>query len=384
MRPTIGFTIVAIAVLAALLLAACEGAPTATPTATPAPTPTATATTVPTPTPTAVPSATPTIPLPTPRPTSTTYVHVEPNDPCGPSQQGYYGPLHEGFLHWNEDGSYLVFDQGDTLWTLGIVDGSMRKLIDTDPDADYDPRSPEYRDALYGFYADVSPDGFQIVYSSCEFLLYMPRGSQYTEGYELVMINVDGTGKTRLTDNHYLDHYPVWSPDGRHIVLVRYERFERLGVSFYPDNPDDRIEVRLAIRSSDGTEMLLLPTNNVALYPPAWSPDGQTIAYISDEGEWDPELVVWTIGLDDAEPVRIGSAISPPTWSPDGEELAFASVEGSEIVVYAAKPDGRSAAGYGVTSANMVRLTGPPTGRRYWSLQMRHSSHARTAARISH
>ena len=274
----------------------------------------------------------------------------EPGDPCGPSIRGYWGPLHEGFLHWTGDGSHLVFDQADTLWTLDVVVGSMRMIVDTD--ANSDAQSPEDRGTLYGFYADVSPDGSQIVYSSCEFELWMPRGTQYTDGYELVMMNIDGTGKTKLTGNNNLDHYPVWSPDGRHIVFVRYRG--GLGPEEYSINPDERIHVQLAIRPSGehGPGTPLATTNNVALYPPVWSPDGQTIAYMVDEGEWDPELAVWTIGANGAEPVRIGrvqirigrvqigNAVSPPTWSPDGEELAFVTANGSEVVVYAARPDG--------------------------------------------
>ena len=343
MRQSIGFTIVAIAVLAALLLASCEEepTPTAAPMATSAPTPVATA--LPTPTATSAPTPTPLPPLPTLMPTPTPYVHEEPADPCGPHWRGYGGPMHEGFLHWAGGGSHLVFDQADTLWTLEIKDGSMREIVDAD--ATHEARTPTDTDSLanflYGFYADVSPDGSQIVYSTCEFLLNKGLSNQHSEGYELVTINVDGTEKTRLTDNHHLDHYPVWSPDGRHIVFVKYERFERLGLSFYPDYPDDRIGVRLATRSNEGPGIPWLPTRNVALYPPAWSPDGQTMAYMVNEGDVDDhELVVWTIGLGDAEPVRIGSAVSAPTWSPDGEELAFVSVKGSEVFVYAAKPDG--------------------------------------------
>ena len=308
----------ALLALLAISMSACNEAlpmPTASPTEAPTPMPTATPTAKPTPSPT------PTLNVTDLAGTDTEY------DPCGLYLLGYYGPLHEGFLHWTGDGSHLVFDQYETLWVLNIEGDSLLTVADTN-------RNDM---SMYGFYADVSPDGSQIVYSSCEFLLDSPQGSRYTEGYELVMINIDGTGKTRLTNNRHLDHYPAWSPDGEHIAFVKHEGYEP---AFYPQIHERRKQVRLATRSSERPGIPLLPTNDVALYPPVWSPDSQTLAYIVNEGDYTPELVVWTVAVFDRMKRRIGETISPPTWSPDGEELAYVSVEGEEVVVYAAGPDG--------------------------------------------
>jgi Tol biopolymer transport system component len=44
------------------------------------------------------------------------------------------------------------------------------------------------------------------------------RGSnRFTEIY---VMNADGTGQTRLTDNDVRDHYPSWSPDGTKIAFA--------------------------------------------------------------------------------------------------------------------------------------------------------------------
>lgn len=297
-------------VLAAASMLACEEAPTATtePTATTAPTPTVT---------------------PEPTENGKPWQH----DPCGPDTYGgsYSGPQHEGFLHWTGDGSHLVFDLKDKLTTVDIENGTYLTIADADADT---------YNSLYGFYADVSPDGSKIVYSSCEFLLDKQSDDRLTEGYELVMINVDGTEKTRLTRINRLDHYPVWSPDGQMIAFIT--RVSGNDPDFYPHSPDSQNSVRLATLNVEENSVKVLASSRVAPYPPVWSPDSQRLAFIAIEGEdpWNPEFGIWTVGLDDREPIRIADAISLPTWSPDGEELAYVIVREEEMVVYASNPDG--------------------------------------------
>ncbi len=37
--------------------------------------------------------------------------------------------------------------------------------------------------------------------------------------YEIYVMNADGSGQTRLTDNEALEWFPTWSPDGRRIAF---------------------------------------------------------------------------------------------------------------------------------------------------------------------
>ena len=92
---------------------------------------------------------------------------------------------------------------------------------------------------LYGFHADMSPDGRRVVYSTCEFperdVRYAVDREDYH--YDIAVINLDGTEQQRLTENTYLDHYPVWSPDGSRIAFIanppRKDYFYEEGARLY-------------------------------------------------------------------------------------------------------------------------------------------------------
>ena len=128
------------------------------------------------------------------------------DNPCGYVEvRAIYGDLYEHFLHWVPDGSRLVFDIDDTIWTLDIEGARLLQVADTVPTTIATPM------AYFGHYADVSPDGSRIVYSTCEYPL---------DGYEIATVRVDGTDQRRLTKDGHFDHYPVWSPDGKQISTL--------------------------------------------------------------------------------------------------------------------------------------------------------------------
>jgi len=111
-----------------------------------------------------------------------------------------------------------------------------------------------------------SPDGKQIVFTG------------YDGGLsDLFIVNADGSGLRRLTNDKYADLHPVWSPDGRTIAFATDRgpvtdfstlRIGNMRIATY-DVASGRIEVLPGMDQG----------KNVS---PQWSPDGQELAFVSD------------------------------------------------------------------------------------------------------
>ena len=272
-------------------------------------------------------------------------VVIEPADPCGPHEFGYYGDygdLHEHFIHWTEGGTHLVFDHDDLILVLDIAGAQLREVADVDADYHGSGLYDAYR-FVYGFYADVSSDGSRVVYSTCEYMPNEPDpdSGKYSEGYEIAVMNIDGTGRKRLTKNEHFDHYPVWSPDGTQVAIIAFAYTGSIVYESYPEGSANAL-MKLVIMSADIPEgQTLYSTSRVALYPPVWSPNGQRLAFIANEGEVMPyNRILYTVRSDGSELNRIGETTAVPTWSPGGQELAFANSDDEEAAIYVVRPDG--------------------------------------------
>ena len=160
---------------------------------------------------------------------------------------------------------------------------------------------------------------------------------------EVYTINVDGSGEKGLTDSPGLDAFPAWSPDGEKIAYVT-------GVI----DGNETIHVM----NTDGSGRKRLAEGNW----PSWSPDGERIVYTVYSADEKGRLVVMNAdgsGQRDLEPsvlqrlLALDGADEELAWSPDGEKIAFASEVDGEI--YAMHSDG----------SGRNRLTGIP-GYDHW------------------
>jgi Tol biopolymer transport system component len=150
--------------------------------------------------------------------------------------------------------------------------------------------------------ATWSPDGQTLAYTD-----------SVLRQVDIFTIRLDGTGKTRLTNNGLQEVYLDWSPDGSRIAFGEVLN-DVWTIGF------------------DGSPPTRLTTNTNFDFAPRWSPDGTKIAFVSDRDADHPNCSgscnreIYVMNADGSSQTRV--TVDPardefPAWSPDGTKIAF-------------------------------------------------------------
>jgi TolB protein len=82
-------------------------------------------------------------------------------------------------------------------------------------------------------------------------------------------------------------------------------------------------DYRLIVADADGENPHVVMQSNEPLMSPAWSPDGQSLAYVSFEARL-PSVYVQTLKTGERRRVSARAGVNQaPAWSPDGKKLAL-------------------------------------------------------------
>jgi Tol biopolymer transport system component len=181
--------------------------------------------------------------------------------------------------------------------------------------------------------------------------------------FHIYVMNVDGTGVTRLTDGPFADLDPVWSfdssriafdstrddPDPTHCGQPGHSNCVR---NIYVMNTDGS-NITLLTKTASGTPATPVPSA-VSNFHPNWSPDDAHIAFVSSRDDPHPDTCgqagqspcvtqIYAMKYDGTAVTRLtvdSAQDEHPAWSPDGSHIAFHSNRSGRFQIYTMNADG--------------------------------------------
>ena len=169
-----------------------------------------------------------------------------------------------------------------------------------------------------------SPDGKRIAFSG-------NKGGLT----DLYIVDVDGKNLLQLTSDVYGDQQPHWSPDGRTIAFAT-DRGE-----------DTRLELlqfahwRVALLDIESGAVSVLPNQKGLNTNPQWSPDGKSVAFVSDRTGIANVFLYETESREYYQLTNVAGAISAITeyspsisWARGADRLAFTYFDNGEYTIW--------------------------------------------------
>lgn len=202
-----------------------------------------------------------------------------------------FSPANERRPSWHPSGRSIIFEieneQGTDLYEHDLFIGLSKKLL-REPDLKGKP-----------MFARYAPSG--------KFLAYSLEKNEAEISVQLY--DLEKKKHLSLSQNVFRNVYPMWSPDGNHLLVFSRKDTKNKADEIYRINLQNGRWKRLTRRTEHD-------------FCPAWSPDGEHIAYVSSLKDSRPEI--YLMNRNGKKKKRItenewGETL--PIWSPDGQKL---------------------------------------------------------------
>lgn len=144
-------------------------------------------------------------------------------------------------------------------------------------------------------------------------------GEPPTQHYQLMVADADGANPHLILESKYPLMSPAWSPDGQWLAYVSFE------------SKHSAVYVQL-VRTGERRQVSARAGINGA---PAWSPDGKRLALTLGGSSGNPDIYILDLSTQDLTPITNDPAIdTEPVWAPDGHSLYFTSDRAGSPQIY--------------------------------------------------